>query len=78
MKCPYCGKEMKKGKVKIGDTIGNLLKAGEVATYIPEEECGKLLPKNTLNLDINAEGFYCDACKKVVAVFSERGDSFFQ
>lgn len=35
MKCPYCGKEMKKGKVKIGDTIGNLLKAGEVATYIP-------------------------------------------
>lgn len=78
MKCPYCGKEMKKGKVKIGDTIGNLLKAGEVATYIPEEECGKLLPKNTLNLDINAEGFYCESCKKVVAVFSERGDSFFQ
>ena len=78
MKCPYCGKEMKKGKVKVGDTIGNLLKAGEVATYIPEEECGKLLPKNTFNLDINADGFYCDACKKAVAVFSERGDSFFQ
>lgn len=78
MKCPYCGKEMKNGKVKVGDTIGNLFKAGEVVTYIPEEESGKLLPNNTLNLDINAEGYYCDDCKKVVAVFGERGDSFFQ
>ena len=78
MKCPYCGKGMKKGKVKVGDTIGNLLKAGEVVTYIPEEESGKIIPKNTLNLDVNAEGFYCDDCKKVVAVFNERGNSFFQ
>ncbi len=78
MKCPFCGKEMKKGNVKVGDTIGNLLKVGEVITYIPEEECGKLLLRNTINLDINADGYYCDDCKKVVAVFNERGDSFFQ
>ena len=78
MKCPLCGKEMKKGKVKVGDAIGNFFKAGELVTYIPEEECGKVLPKDTLNLDVNAEGYYCDTCKKVVAVFNERGDSFFQ
>lgn len=78
MKCPYCGKEMKTGKVKVGDIIGNLLKSGEVVTYIPEEECGKMIPKNTINLDINAEGYYCDTCQKVVAIFSKRGDSFFQ
>ena len=78
MKCPFCEKEMKKGNVRVGDTIGNLLKVGEVITYIPEEEGGKLLLRNTINLDINAEGYYCDDCKKVIAVFSERGDSFFQ
>ena len=78
MKCPYCEKEMKKGKVKVGDTIGNLFKVGELVTYIPDEECGKLLANNTINLDVNAEGYYCEDCKKVVAVFSERGDSFFQ
>ena len=54
MKCPFCSKEMKKGKVKVGDAIGNIIKAGEVVSYIPEEECGKLLPKKTLNLDVIA------------------------
>ena len=78
MKCPHCGNEMKKVKVKVGDAIGNLLKVGVVVTYIPQEEGNKMFLNNTINLDINAEGYYCEDCRKVVAVFSERGDSFFQ
>ena len=77
MNCPYCGKEMEKGEVQVGDAITALVKGGYVL-WLSETEKKKMVPKNTVQLCGVAEGYYCDKCIKVVAIFNERGDSFFQ
>lgn len=77
MNCPYCGKEMEKGEVQIGDSISALVRGGH-AVWVPQKECKKILPKNTVNLKPTAEGYYCDQCVKVVAIFDDRGADFFQ
>lgn len=70
MKCPECGKEMKKGLVEIRD--GHLLLSSVVVSWCPEEEQKKFYKKNAISLGQKAEGYYCDECMKVFAVFEER------
>lgn len=70
MNCPECGKEMKKGLVEIRD--GHLLLSSVVVSWCPEEEQKKFYRKNAINLGQKAEGYYCDECMKVFAVFEER------
>lgn len=70
MNCPECGKEMKKGLVEIRD--GHLLFSAVVVSWCPEEEKKKFYRKNAINLGYKAEGYYCDECMKVFAVFDER------
>ena len=69
MKCPECGNEMKKGVVEILD--GHLLPT-VVVSWCPEEEKKKFFRKNAISLRLKAEGYYCDECMKVVAIFEER------
>lgn len=70
MKCPECGKEMKKGVVEVKD--GSLFLTSVVVSWCPEDERKKLLRKNAISLRLNAEGHYCDECMKVFAAFEER------
>jgi len=78
MNCPYCGDEMKKGEVQTGSAVNRMLRSGDSVLWIPEEDCAKIIPKKTINLATVAEGYYCEQCVKVVAIFDERGAGFFQ
>lgn len=70
MQCPECGNEMQKGVVEIRDS--HLLLPQVMVRWCPEEEKKKLFKKNAISLSLNAEGYYCDTCMKVVAIFDER------
>lgn len=78
MKCPYCERDMEKGEVQIGDAFQALLKSGGPVLWVPQNDCKKFLPKKTVSLIGNAEGYYCEQCAKVVAIFDERGADFLQ
>lgn len=54
-----------------------LFKGGNVI-WIPEKDSKKMIPKNTINLYGIAEGYYCNQCIKVVAIFEDRGADFLQ
>ena len=69
MKCPECGKEMKKGIVEVKD--GSLFLTSVMVHWFPEEEKKKMKRKNGVRLRLNAEGHYCDECMKVFAAFDE-------
>ena len=73
MRCPECGNEMKKGIVEVKD-VGSILQLSTMATWYPEDEKKKKVGfrKNAVNLALSAEGYYCDECMKVFAVFEER------
>ena len=45
MKCPYCGNEMEKGEVQVGDILQAKLKSGGPVLWVSEEDCKKILPK---------------------------------
>ncbi|MBQ4537774.1 MAG: hypothetical protein II994_09205 [Lachnospiraceae bacterium] len=72
MKCPYCDCEMEKGEVQIGDIVEARLKTGGPVMWISENECKKLLPKETIRLEAKAEGYYCNQCEKAVAFFNQK------
>ncbi len=78
MNCPYCGKEMQKGEIQTGQWGGRILNHGEQVLWIPEAECKKIVPKTSVSLKVNGEGYYCEACKKAVGIFEERGADFWQ
>lgn len=78
MKCPKCGNEMEKGEVQVGDIFEAKFRSGGPVLWIPEEDGKKLLPKKTIRLDNVGEGYYCEKCAKVVAMFDEKGVDFFQ
>lgn len=78
MNCLYCGKEMQKGEVQSGYWGGKFFDKGEHALWIPEAECEKMVPKTSVSLKVNGEGYYCEACGKVVGIFEERGTDFWQ
>jgi hypothetical protein len=41
-------------------------------SWYPEEYKGKLVKKDTVNLRLKADGYYCDECMKVYAAFEEK------
>ena len=71
MKCPVCGNEFKKGVIEAKDA-GSLAQSLTMLTWYPEEYKGKLVKKNTINLRLKADGYYCDECMKVYAAFEEK------
>lgn len=71
MKCPYCGKEMEKGEVQVGDTFNVLIKSG-VVSWVHKKESKKLFPKTIVSLASHGNGYYCEQCAKVVAIFDEK------
>lgn len=71
MKCPKCGKEVRKGFVE-AQTAGSLTQSLTQVIWHPEECKGKLIKKEAVNLRLKAEGFYCDECMIVFAAFEEK------
>lgn len=65
MKCPYCGKDMKKGIIP-GDRYS--------LKWIPEEKnqgnllqwFSKGIKLSDALMDHGVQGFYCDDCKKII------------
>jgi len=78
MKCPYCGNEMEKGEVQVGDILQAKLNSGGPVLWVPEEDCKKILPKKTISLCGVGEGYYCEKCAKAVAIFEEKGTGILQ
>jgi len=73
MKCPKCGYELKRGVVE-AKNAGSLTQSLTMVTWYPEEYKGKLIKKSKdiINLELTADGYYCDECMKVYAVFEEK------
>ena len=71
MKCPECGNEMRRGFLEVKDTA-SLTQRDTMVIWYPEEEKGKFFKKDVVHLWLKAEGYYCDECMKVIAVFNER------
>lgn len=69
MECPNCGKEMEFGGVKVMDN--KIISSSNVVWY-PQEELDKFYKRDYVELELKADGFYCDECMKVVAVFNQR------
>ena len=79
MKCMFCNEEMITGSIETGPLFSNILKADEMVVFIPEGEEKKLLPKNTVHLKITSKSAnFCPKCGKAVAIFQERGNTFWQ
>lgn len=70
MKCPECGAECKKGYVEVTNA-GSLTQSLTMAVWHPQENKGKLIKKNFVSLRKKADGYYCEECMKVYAVFEE-------
>lgn len=68
VKCPECGNRMRKGKVEVID-IEHLLIPRVMTSWYPDEDKDKIFRKNIVHLKLEAEGYYCDKCEKVVAIF---------
>ncbi len=68
MKCPKCGKEMRKGIIK-AQNAGSLTQSLTQVLFIPEESEGKLIKRDTVELKLKAEGYYCDECMMVFTAF---------
>lgn len=71
MKCPVCGNELKKGMIEAKD-VGSFTQALTTLIWCPEDENGKLIKKNTINLGLRTTGYYCEECMKVYAGFEEK------
>ena len=71
MKCPECGKECRKGfiEAKNGGSITQLFTS---MLWCPEDENGTKLKKETVDLKLHGEGWYCDECMKIFASFAEK------
>lgn len=71
MTCPDCGKELKKGTVKVSNA-GSLTQGLTGISWCPEEDKHKLYKKGIIMLNLETVGYYCDECMKVFAVFDEK------
>ena len=71
MICPECGRELEKGIIEATDA-GSLTQSLTMVCWYPEEYKNKMFKKNTVNLRLKAEGYYCDECMKVFASFEEK------
>lgn len=65
MKCEYCGREMKKGKVNL--RIGGIGKRG----FFLHTIAAFCINNNVIceNTDNEVQGWYCPSCEKFIAVF---------
>ena len=70
MKCPVCGNECRKGLVEVKNAA-SLTQLTTVVSWFPEEQKNKFIRKDTVTLPLNAEGYYCEECMKVFAVFTQ-------
>lgn len=70
MKCPFCGKELEKGKVSFRPVQG----FGQfLMSYVSEEESKKSFWKRKtqdtlVGLQSEMEGYYCSECKKMMPI----------
>jgi len=71
MICPEWGRELEKGIIEAKDA-GSLTQSLTMVLWYPEEYKNKMFKKNTVNLRLKAEGYYCDECMKVFASFEEK------
>lgn len=71
MKCPICGKECVKGIVEAKE-MGSITQMFTALNWYPENEKGKKIKSEAVDLRIYGEGYYCDECMKVFAVFEEK------
>lgn len=71
MKCPICGKECRNG-VLSAKNAGSFTQSTTMLTWYPEEYKNKMIKKETVELRLQATGFYCDSCMKVFAAFEEK------
>ena len=69
MKCPKCGKNCKKGVVHARNPRMMVIDWPGDLRWYPEESAGKLLKSGEVQLSYEGEGFYCEDCEKVYAVF---------
>ncbi len=71
MKCPECGKECPKGVIEAQD-VGSLTQLTTLLSWYPDDQKDKFIRKGVVNLKLYGEGYYCDECMKVFAVFQEK------
>lgn len=64
MKCPYCTKEMKQGKIMMYEW-GSILKMPATLKYTSLD---KQIKRKVTSGD-EEQGWYCDRCKKMIAVY---------
>lgn len=73
MKCPKCGNECRKGILKVVNT--ECEKDAEVImAWYSIERKKSVVNKDGLNLGSQAEGYYCEKCRKVFAIMEEKDD----
>ncbi len=70
MNCPGCGKEMRKGFAE-AKNAGSLTQSLTQVVWYPEAYREKHIRRDAVELGLKAEGYYCDECMKVFAVFEE-------
>ncbi|MBO5246076.1 MAG: hypothetical protein J6B28_02315 [Eubacterium sp.] len=70
-KCPFCGGELKKGKIEVTDSK-SLFNTASFVNFVPEEDDGKFVKKNAVSLRQNADGYYCDECVQFFGLFDRR------
>ncbi|MBE5933855.1 MAG: hypothetical protein E7263_10610 [Lachnospiraceae bacterium] len=70
---------MKRGYVEVRDGSEFInLGIGIVVSWLPENERKNIVRKNAVHIKTKGEGYYCEKCRKTVAILDERGDEFFQ
>lgn len=76
MDCPICGHTCQKGFVEIRGTgntpIQLITQIATRAIWYPEEYQNKRIRRETVELTIDAQGFFCEECMKVYAEFDMR------
>ncbi len=52
--------------------MGSLTQLTTLLSWCPDDQKGKFIKKGVVNLKLHGEGYYCDECMKVFAVFQEK------
>lgn len=67
MTCPYCSKEMKKGKIYVaGNAIPYWLEDGDKRRVEDVLTGRSLLPVRSSLMERSLESYYCPDCKKMI------------
>lgn len=71
MHCPICGNVLENGIIE-AKAAGSLTQALTIMYWYPAKYDSKIIKKNTVNLKLKTDGYYCAECMKVFAAFEER------